>query len=361
MTDSEKPGRRAFLRTGGAVGVMIGAGLRPSTAIAADNKRFHKAGTVVRVHHGEATKDVLKTNDEVVPLMVARALTELTGEADAVAAMRRFVKASDIVGIKINTLGSPHATVHPATAFAIAELVHKTGIPKDRIIIYDQFRSRMQKGKFRPLPPRRKRKDGAFPVHSHKTLGYETEMTLHPGVPKRGEAGSKLANISRKVTAVINVCCPKDHDLTGVTGALKNVAYGNIEYVPMFHCDPKRCNPICKHDGKCNVARVYSAPELGGKVRLIICDALRVLYNGGPQDKPRWRAAQNEIWASTDPVSVDRVIHQVVDEHRAKNRMKPVAEIRDGRRAPRFIDGAVKMGLGVGDLAQITQTKVSLT
>jgi len=63
---------------------------------------------------------------------------------------------------------------------------------------------------------------------------------------------------------------------------------------------------------------------------------------------------------ATDPVSVDRTIHQVVDEHRKKNGMKPVAEVRDGRRAPRFIDGAAAMGLGIADPSRITVERVSI-
>ncbi len=275
--------------------------------------------------------------------------------------MARFVKPGDVVGVKINTLGSPHSSVHPATAFAVAEAVHAAGVPKENVIIYDQYGSRMKTGGFRALGPGMKGKPGNFPVHYHKTLGYEDDATPVDGRNRRGDLSeARLAKIARKVTAVINVCVPKDHDLTGVTGALKNVAYGNIETVPHFHCSREKCKTACFHDGICNVARVYNHEQLGGKVRLVICDALRVLYHGGPQDK-RFREAKNEIAVSTDPVAMDRVILDWIETIREAKGLKSVFVDRDGTRAPKFIEGAARLGLGEADLAKIVQKRIELS
>lgn len=318
-------------------------------------------GYVLRVHHPGATTEIIKTNEDVVRAMVARALTEFTGESTPGAAMARFFKKTDVVGIKINTLGSPYSSVNPVTAFAVAEAVHAAGVPKENVIIYDQYGSRMKTGGFRALGPGMRGKPGNFPVHYHKTLGYEDDQVPVEGRDRRDQpAQARLAKIARKVTGVVNLCVPKDHDLTGVTGALKNVAYGNIETVPFFHCSREKCKPACFHDGICNVARVYNHPELGGKVRLVMCDALRVLYHGGPQDK-RFREAHNEIAITTDPVAMDRVILEWVDTIRKEKGLKSVFEDRDGTRAPRFIEGAAKLGLGVADLARITQKRVVMS
>ena len=351
--------RREFLAgTAAAAGATLVAG----TASAGETFPLKRGGVVLGVTHPGATQAVTKNDDAIIRRMVNEALQRFTGAADPGQAMARFFTKEDVVGVKINTLGSPHASVNRVTAFAIADALHARGIPKQHIIIYDQYGSRMRKAGFKPLWPGHTAKDGEYPVHNHKTLGYETADTAHAGLvgKKKRPGASKLPKLLQQLTAVVNVCVPKDHDLTGVTGALKNVAYGNIDYVPRFHCRPE-CTPTCQYDGKCNVARIYSHPRLGGKVRLVICDAVRVLYHGGPQDKPRWRAAHNSMLIGTDPVAMDRIIHELVDTYRKQNKMKPVAEDRAGRRAPRFIEGAAALGLGEADRSKIRFETVTLS
>lgn len=334
----------------------------PKKAEPVQEKAFpmNERGKLTQVTHPGATTNITKTNDEVVTKMVSEALVKFTGEGDAVKAIGRFLKKDDVVGIKVNTLGSPFSTVTPATAYALANLCHQFGIPKSNVYIYDQYGSRMRKAKFRPLRAGAKDPKDDFPVHNHETLGYEAEKTEHGGKNKHnGKArGSQFPKLLAKLTAVINVCVPKDHDLTGVTGALKNVAYGNIERVPIFHCKPE-CNPVCVHDGICNVSQIYKHEQLGGKVRFIVCDAVRVLYQGGPQDNSN-RAAHNSILVGTDPVAMDTAILTMVNEHRVKKGLKPVEQDRGGRRAPRFIESAAKLGLGEMDMAKIKWDKHSM-
>ncbi len=315
-------------------------------------------GKLVQVTHPGATTDIKKTDEAIVAKMVEEALKKLTGEADGVKAIGRFIKKEDIVGIKVNCLGSPYASVHPATAYALAELVHKLGVAKKDIIIYDQYGSRMQKAGFKTLPKDAKDPVDKFPVHFHETMGYETERVDLGGFNKNNDKpySSQLPKVLARFTAVINVCVPKDHDLTGVTGALKNVSYGNVERVPIYHCKPD-CNPTCVHGGMCNVSRIYKHEKMGGLVRLVVCDALRVLFQGGPQDNMTFKAAHNAILASTDPVAIDRAILTIVDEYRATRKLKPIAEDQGGRRAARFIEAGEKLGLGVSDLAKIKWEK----
>lgn len=330
---------------------------------------FKKDGFIVQVSHDEATSKIKRTNEELVEKMVHEALVKLTGEKDAKAAMGRFITKADIekdpkrdmVGIKVNCLGSPYAAVHPATAFSLARLVAEQGIPKEKIVIYDQYGSRMAKAGFRIQAKGRTKpmdKNDGFQVQNHGTMGYESTRTEVGGFNKNNKKPfpAQLPKLMRRLAVVINVCVPKDHDLTGITGALKNVSYGNVERVPIYHCAPS-CNPTCQHEGLCNVSRIYKHEMMGGVVRLVVCDALRVLFQGGPQDNMTFKAAHNAILASTDPVSIDRAIHTIVNEYRATRKLKPVEEDQNGRRAPRHIDAAAKLGLGVADMAKIKWDK----
>lgn len=323
-------------------------------------------GKILQVTHNGATTNITKTNADVVKQMVSEALVKFTGEKDAVAAMGRFIKADDVVGIKVNCLGSPYASSDPATAFALAELVNQLGVPKTSITIYDQYGSRMRTGRFKPQNENQADPKSDYPVHFHGTMGYEDADTETMGIFKfKGKDGkykkgmSKLPKVLKRFTAVINLCVAKDHDLTGITGAMKNVSYGNVDRVPVYHCQPE-CNPTCVHDGICNVARIYQHPEFGGKVRLVIGDALRVLYQGGPQDNMTYKKAPNSIFVSTDPVTMDRALLELINTYRKDNNLKPIEQDGGGRRAPRFIEGGAKLGLGEADLAKIKWDKVSL-
>jgi uncharacterized protein (DUF362 family) len=374
--------RRQVL-AGAAVGVALASGLvgtdAQATPRSADGKALEAPGEnpnitkvqnkpnmgkgrVVEVTHSGATTKIRKTDEAIVKTMVEEALKKFTGEASGTAALGLFFKKEDVVGIKVNCLGSPFAAVHPSTAFALADFLHGLGIEKNNIIIYDQYGSRMRRAKFRPLREGHKPKKDEYAVHFHETEGYAKATTIHDGRSKhKGHktVGSRFPKVLERITAVINLCVPKDHDLTGVTGALKNVAYGNIDRVPIFHCKPE-CNPKCIHDGVCNVGRVYKHEQLGGKVKLVVMDALRVLYQGGPQDNMDFKKAHNAIMVSTDPVAIDRIILEIVNAYRKERKLKPVEEDRGGRRAPRFIEGAAKIGLGEADLAKIKWEKHTL-
>lgn len=322
-------------------------------------------GHIVQVTHSKATEDIKKTNEEIVRQMVAEAMTKLTGEKDLASALGKFFKKEDVVGIKVNTLGSPYASVHPATAFAFADGLHAMGIPKNKIYIYDQYGSRMRKAGFKTLGEGAKDPSDDYPVHFHETLNYETDKVETGGFFKHKKKDgyprgtSSFPKLLGKLTAVLNLCCVKDHDLTGVTGALKNVSYGNVDRVPVYHCLPE-CNPTCVHDGLCNVSRIYTHASMGGKVRLVACDALRVLFQGGPQDNMTFKAAHNSVLVSTDPVAIDRAILEIVNGYRKERGLKTIEEDKGGRRAPRFIEAGEKLGLGVADLSKIKWEKFNL-
>ena len=83
--------------------------------------------------------------------------------------------------------------------------------------------------------------------------------------------------LAEKCTAIINVPVLKDHDLAGVTMAMKNF-YGAIH------------NPNKYHDNNCNpyIAELNTSPIIKDKTRLIVCDALLAQYNGGPAFKPQY-------------------------------------------------------------------------
>lgn len=295
-----------------------------------------RRGRVVEVRRPGATRD----RDTVVPEKARRLLDEalmrFTGREDPVAALGEVVHPKDVVGLKVNALASPGHPFHPALAWHLVAHLRTLGVPPDRIIIYDQYGDRMRKGGYRI----RDRK-GQVRVLNHARVGFHRREVRFD---TRREL--KWVRTLREMTAVLNLCVPKDHDLSGVTGALKNMAFGNIDRVPEFH--------RVIHDA---IVWVYGQPEIRDRARLCICDATRVLYDGGPQDAPKTRTAYDAVLVSEDPVAMDWAILELVNAQRLARGMPRIeARSREARR-PHFLHRAVAAGLGAG-FGQLEWTRV---
>ena len=296
-------------------------------------------GKVLEIRKSGAMKNKKKIDEEIAREILREGLKRFTGEKTVAAALGRFVSPDDVVGIKVNTLGFPMASFNPVSAFVLVDGLKELGVKPGNIVVYDQYPKRFKGSGYKI---RKKAED--VKVISNYTWKYENKPTEH-------QAGSShFCNILKKVTVVINCCIPKDHDLTGITGAIKNMAFGNIKKVSKFH--RKNCNP--------QLAQIYSHPLIKDKVRLNVCDALRILYHGGPQDNQRYKALHNAYLISTDPVSMDVAILDLVNHYRKLNDMVPVEEDKKRFRPPVFIKTCEEYGLGIADREKIVLEKIDL-
>lgn len=139
-------------------------------------------------------------------------------------------------------------------------------------------------------------------------------------------------------TAIINVPGMKTHWLSGIGAAIKNYA----------GCHPK---PSQYHADACaDLAAMWDYPTLKGKTKLIIIDALKVLYNGGPQVDPRYMWDYKGLIFGTDPVAVDAVCLSILQKKR--NEVQPPEWIISP--PPKHIEVADrKYKLGTSDLSKI--------
>ncbi len=104
--------------------------------------------------------------------------------------------------------------------------------------------------------------------------------------------------------ALINVPGLKTHWLSGIAASLKN--YINTTMVPsMYHADS------CA-----NLGKVWTKPLVKDKTRLIVVDAVKALFNGGPQVDPRYIWDYRGIIVGDDPVAVDIVCLQILQAKR---------------------------------------------
>ncbi len=332
--------RRSFLQSSAAAAATLALGRGAGAAVGPELAR------VALVEDPRATRSTTRIEPAVVAAMVEEALRLFSGKASGAAALAARFRPGEKVAIKVNAFGYPCSMVNPVTAHTLARLLVEAGLRKPNIRIYDQYESRMRGAGFKLGKPEGEiwvtGPDGADPVLQRYQDGPRT-VSFH------------WARALTWADAVINLCVPKDHDLTGITGALKNVAFGSVRPTAAREKQPNGYTTVPafhRNNADPAIAWLYAQPMIRDKVRLVVCDATRVLYQGGPKDNERHRARNNQLLVSTDPVAMDVMILEIVNRHRRARRLKPIEA--DPRRPPRFIATAARMGLGVGERSRLT-------
>ncbi len=269
--------------------------------------------------------------------MVEKAVTTLAGEPDLKKAWELFIRNDDRVGIKINALGNRFASTMKEVVDPIVEGVRSAGVPDENIVIYDQYGANMRGARYELQD-----KPGKLRIINHDVMGYEKDLTLSGGGGK-----GRLVKTLGWTTAVINVPVIKDHDLAGVTCAIKNMVCGNVERPPLMH---HRIHTALPH--------FYALEAIRGRVRLTICDGSFCLYEGGPQcHNPTSVAAHDCVYATTDPVAMDAVALDVIDSLRTKNKLRSLEQ--SGRPAT-FLSVAEQLGLGIAGRSKIHLETIEL-
>jgi uncharacterized protein (DUF362 family) len=258
----------------------------------------------------------------------AAALARL-GRADAWAA---WLKPNDLVAIKVNCLG--YSTT-PAVAVALAAAIGAIGLPPERTLIWDRATAELKAAGYDvQAAGKGLRCYGTDALAGHGNAGYAQDILTS------GAIGSLFSRIvTDEATALVSAPVLKDHNLCGLTGALKNF-YGAIH------------NPNKYHDNGCDpfIADVGAAAPIRGKLRLTVFDAIRPQYAGGPSTRTRWQWPYGGLILGTDAVAVDRVACEILDRKRRAADLPPLA--RDMPTLP-YLASAEARGLGTADLAKI--------
>lgn len=249
-------------------------------------------------------------------------------------AWRKIVRPGETVGLKVNCLAGKGASTHPALVEIICERLQQAGIRARDLLVWDRLSDDLESAGFRIQTGRDRVR-----VMGNDLLGYEDELSAW------GSAGSLLARaLTRECGVVINLPVLKDHGITGVTLALKNL-FGAVHNPNKYH--PNAGDPY--------IADVYMLPPIRQKVRLVICDAINGQYEGGPSYMPQWSWPFNGLLVARDPVALDRTGWQIIEEERARRGMKPLREVG---REPRWIARAARYGIGTDDPRRIQRIEV---
>jgi hypothetical protein len=314
-------------------------------------------------------------NTDVVREMMAQGMRTLTGAATTSDAWRRFFVPSDVVGIKVNCGGYPYViSAYEIVAETVKQLM-AIGVPLPQIYVYERFQNQLDEVNYAPHLP-----EGLQIVAAERAnrntdnSGYDPETYLEANLFGEEDTRSNMMRlVSKRLTKIINIPNMKDHGATGVTGCLKNIAYGSFSNVARTH-------QAGKSHTYSVVGTLASIEPLRSRTVLQIMDGLRGVWHGGPFARTtRYVFYPRQIMFATDPVAIDRLLLDIIDNKRREqgaisiwDRSPGSLKIDDGRardadpnvniiiREPGHVEFASSLGLGVHELAKIKVRNVSV-
>ena len=350
--------RRALLAGGAALGAgaIFALSSRPSTALARGNHAatapagfvpWSNPGKVVRVEKANTLiENGLWPKQEAADLMLERVMSELTGKSDLGEAFKLFVHPDDIVAIKPNGIaGQRGATMatNKELVLGIVRGVIAAGVPAKNIIIYEQFKKFLAGTR---VVDKAMVIDPEFPagvrvmIHDNEKATMDTITVA--GIP------TQFSTPFTEATCVINVSQIKDHSICGFTGTMKNITHGSILNPQAFH----------EHNASPQIAQLYAQDVVKSRVRLHITDGFKVIYDQGPLDKnPKRRIPHEALYASTDPVALDVIGWNVIENLRKENNLPT---LKAAGREPSYLKTASELGLGIFDSNKIRLREVKV-
>ena len=342
-------GRRAFCKLATAMLLLI-HGVKLRAFAAASPKRSR----VVSVHDPLASSagkglDNADLDALVVRDMVNSGVLAYTGAADLQQAWRHIIpdpakKVAIKVNCQIRGVYTKAKVVQP-----IVEGLLLAGVPADNVLIYDMTETAFDLAGFRRNTGPGVKVGRVADFGGYSRVLYHRLANLLTG----GHGYSGVNLLSRAVNApggrwncdyLINVPVLKALDgYCGVTLSMKN-HYGSIGNPSEHHED------IMEH-----IPLVNSLPEIRGKTRLIVLDAIFGQYKwvNGPNQSHVARV--NRVLVSGDPVAIDALGWRMIEQLRTQHGLPPVDP------QPAYIAKAAVLGLGVADPALIELKQLTLS
>ena len=324
-------------------------------------------GRVVETRHPQALVDG-RVSREAVRAMVAAGMTALTGDKDPRDAWARFFVPSDIVALKVNPSGTPETVTSMPLLLEVIAALNAVGVPARQLIVYDRNSNQLEVNGYHALVPPGVRVvglDQRWAVSGEPRSGYDPQVFCEMDCFGERETRSYLASIvTREATKIVNLPTLKEHNASGVTGCLKNLAYGSFSNVARTHASTKTyTDPVIPV--MCAVAPLRETSVLH------IMDGIRAVYHSGPFAwNPEFVWDARTVLFGTDPVAMDRVELEIVEEKRREKavpslwdrnpeylgtsaEMQRTAAKNQFYREPNHIRTAAGLGLGTWELEQV--------
>jgi hypothetical protein len=156
-----------------------------------------------------------------------------------------------------------------------------------------------------------------------------------------GEKSCFSTIVTRQVTKLINIAVLKHNEDSGVTWATKNIALGVTTNKVRFHID------YCAKA----IPEILAAPCLKDKMALHIGEAAKISTVSVAGTRI---AVDNRIFFSRDPVALDRIGLDILEEKRAAQGLESIRPIST------HVAACAKKGLGTDDLARIDWRRLTV-
>ena len=289
--------RREFLKSAATGAVLLGAQSRLGLAAVLDQHVVTGKSKVVIARDPTLHDAQGKLDDKRVLDLLDRAIATYTGRNKPVEAWKRIVPVGKVIGIKVNGLGGRGISTHQVLVMAVAERLQQAGVKLSQIIVFDRNARDLEAcGLTISTDPNRIR------CYGNDSAGFEDQPLTF------GSSSVKLSKIlTRECDMVLNLPILKDHDMSGITLAMKSM-YGVIQRPFDLHGD--NCNP--------GVADVNCIPTIRDKVRFTIGDAMTSVYEGGPTYHPEHLWRSNALIVGEDRVALDQIAWQIIERKRAE-------------------------------------------
>ncbi|MBC2605680.1 DUF362 domain-containing protein [Pelagicoccus albus] len=264
------------------------------------------------------------------------------------------------VGLKVYSDSGPGLSTPEALVEAVVRSLEKRGYDRNEIFIMGQSANSLRDSGF--LPPLSKRAydfhrvfvrplDGGQYYHEKwfydsplpaKSAKYWIDVAAENPFPAKNE--EELARKSylpvpllHEVDFWINLPCYSDHPILGVNGALMNATLWNASNTTRFLNSPATA-PVA-------VAEMGAIPELRETWNLNIVSLERYQFVGGPIFNSLYTVSEPIVLLSDNPVMLDSLMAERINEHRRKNGFDPLPE------QMKILEFSEQLGLGDRDIA----------
>ncbi len=177
------------------------------------------------------------------------------------------------------------------------------------------------------------------PTHGEVVDAVKSSL-MDVGIPKENIVMAQGGLHKPKAcTALIALPALKAHWLTGI---------GTVFKIYILYSG----SPSSYHEeNSAKLGEIWNLPEVKGKTKLVLVDALYPLCDKGPQPDPRYKWGYNGLIAGTDPVAVETVCLRILNEKRQALRGEPWPLSPP----PLCVEAADKVyGLGTSNMAEIS-------
>jgi len=327
MSDNERNGGRVTPRRDFMVRAMealAALGLLPLMG-----RTIFAAGAGPRVCLAQSGKPLNPADDvrKIIGTMLDEGIKYVSGGSDAAGYWKTNFKPSDKVAVKLSAVIDREINFGPQIAEVLVDRLAAAGVKKENIVFFERETRSLKKAGYKTNI------DGPGPrFYGNNEHGYSDRESVS------GKFKGKFCKTLENSTALINLPLLKTHSLSGISVAMKN-HYGSFDKPNLYHANS--CDPF--------IADLNMADEIRKKHRLVICDAMRVLYAAGPEYGPEYTADFNGMLIGIDPVAVDTCGLNIIRKLRKKSSQSRLPYWPD----PIHIATAGKKGLGEADFKKI--------